>query len=130
MTGPSSLFSFLGTWELSREICHADGRIDRLQGSCAFTRSGPHLLQDEWGLLETSAGQFRATRRYVWKEAEGQLNVFFQDMRPFHSVQLGVERPETIHLCAPDRYAVVYDFTRWPNWFTCLLYTSPSPRDA
>ncbi len=126
MNGPTSLFSFVGVWDLSREIRHADGRIDRLTGKCKFTRSGPQLLQDEWGWLETASGRFRATRRYVWKEAESQLNVYFKDMRPFHNVPLGVERPEAIHLCPPDRYEVAYDFSDWPVWGTVWTVEGPS----
>ena len=46
----------------------------------------------------------------------GFLNVYFADMRPFHSVPLGVEAPEAVHLCPPDRYQVTYDFGAWPGW--------------
>ena len=46
-------------------------------------------------------------------------------MRPFHSVQLGVEHPETVHLCPPDRYAVVYDFGGWPKWSTVWTVEGP-----
>lgn len=128
VSGPASLFSFVGRWSLTREIRHADGRIDRMTGTCTFARSGPQVLQDEEGWLETGSGRFRASRRYVWKEARGQLNVHFADMRPFHSIPLGVLRPETVHLCAPDRYQVAYDFANWPVW--CSVWTVEGPRKA
>lgn len=84
------------------------------------------LVQDETGHLETAGGRFEATRRYVWTENNGQLDVYFDDMRPFHSVPLGAERPETVHLCPPDRYHVAYDFSAWPAWKA--VWTVEGPR--
>ena len=126
--GPGSLWALVGAWSLAREICHSDGRIDRFNGNCRFTRSGPRLLQDEDGWLETSEGRFQATRRYVWAEADGRLDVHFDDMRPFHSIPLGASHPETVHLCPPDRYQVTYDFSEWPRWTT--TWTVEGPRKA
>ncbi len=106
----------VGDWSLSRRIVHGDGREDRFEGRCVFSKSGPRLIQYESGVLETAEGRFEGTRRYVWTEGAGQLQVHFEDMRPFHSVPLGVQRPEATYLCPPDRYGVSYDFTRWPDW--------------
>ena len=124
--GPGSLWALVGVWSLEREIRHGDGRIDRFSGTCKFTRSGPQLLQDEAGWLETAEGRFQGARRYVWKEAKGRLDVHFDDMRPFHSIPLGVARPETVHLCPPDRYQVAYDFSAWPHWSS--VWTVAGPR--
>lgn len=99
-----------------------------MQGTCTFTRSGPRLIQDERGFLETGEGRFEATRRYVWTEAQGRLDVHFDDMRPFHSIPLGVARPETTYLCPPDRYSVSYDFSRWPDWQS--TWTVEGPRKS
>ncbi len=126
--GPSSLWSFAGAWALERVIRHGDGRTDRLSGTCRFTRSGPRLLQDEDGWLETAEGRFQATRRYIRAEAGGRLDVHFDDMRPFHSIPLGEERPETVHLCPPDRYQVAYEFSDWPVWRT--IWTVEGPRKS
>ena len=126
--GPRSLWALAGNWMLWREIRHADGRVDRLEGACTFTRSGPRLLQDETGWLETAQGRFQATRRYVWAEAQGRLDVHFEDMRPFHTIPLGEDQPETVHLCPPDRYQVAYDFTDWPRWRT--LWSVEGPRKS
>ena len=126
--GPASLWAFTGAWTIEREIRHADGRADRLTGTCRFTRSGPRLLQDETGWLETAEGRFQASRRYVWAEKAGRLEVYFQDMRPFHSIPIGVVRPETVHLCPPDRYEVHYDFSEWPDWRT--VWTVEGPRKS
>jgi len=116
MAGLNTLWSLAGRYRLERRIVHDDGCEDRLSGTCTFTRAGPRLIQEESGTLETAEGRFEATRRYVWTEAQGRLEVYFEDMRPFHSIPLGVHRPETTYLCPPDRYAVAYDFTGWPDW--------------
>ncbi|MEM7719536.1 MAG: DUF6314 family protein, partial [Pseudomonadota bacterium] len=123
--GPSSIWSFAGDWTLQRRIDHSDGRVDHLSGTCRFERAGPRLIQDELGWLETSTGRFQATRRYVWTEAGGRLDVFFDDMRPFHAIPLGEVRPETVHLCPPDRYHVAYDFSSWPEWRTVWSVEGP-----
>lgn len=126
MSGPSSLWAFTGDWKITREIAHAGGQMDRLTGTCRFTRTGPRLLQDEAGWLETAEGRFQASRRYVWGESNGRIEVSFADMRPFHSIPLGEACPETVHLCPPDRYHVAYDFTGWPAWRT--VWTVEGPR--
>ncbi|MEL7174839.1 MAG: DUF6314 family protein, partial [Pseudomonadota bacterium] len=114
--GPTSLWSFAGAWRLDRDIRHKDGTTDRFTGKCLFSKSGMRLVQDETGYLETAGARFEATRRYVWTETNGRLDVYFDGMRPFHSVPLGAERPETLHICPPDRYHVAYDFSTWPEW--------------
>lgn len=126
MTGLTSIDMLVGDWRLERRIVHGDGHEDRMTGLCRFTHAGPHLVQDESGTLEMATGRFQAHRRYVWTEARGRLDVQFADMRPFHSVPLGAERAETVHLCAPDRYHVAYDFTGWPAWRT--VWTVEGPR--
>lgn len=125
MIGPSSLFSFVGSWDLTREIRHEDGRVNHMTGTCTFTRSGPRLLQDEWGWLETEEGRFQASRRYIWKEAERALDVFFADMRPFHSIPLSVPRPQATHVCPPDTYRVAYEFADWPVWHATWSVSGP-----
>ena len=123
--GLTSLSRLLGDWSLSRRITHADGQEDRLEGICRFERSGPRVHQTERGILETSAGRFEATRCYVWTENAGRIDVYFDDMRPFHSITLGVLRTETTHLCPPDRYAVAYDFSAWPLWQSTWTVEGP-----
>jgi hypothetical protein len=118
MTGLASLAALEGRWSLARRIVNADGSEAALEGRAVFRRAGLRLIQEEEGWLRLPGGgaPLRATRRYVWVAGTGRLEVLFEDDRPFHSVPLGVERPETIHLCDPDRYAVAYDFTGWPAW--------------
>ena len=126
--GLTSLSRLHGRWRLSREVRHGDGRIDRLRGSCTFTRSGPRLIQDERGTLETAEGRFEAARRYVWTESNGWLHIHFADMRPFLAIPMNVARPETTYLCPPDRYAVTFDFGLWPDWQS--VWTVEGPRKS
>jgi hypothetical protein len=118
MTGLASLAALEGRWHLARRIVNADGSEAALEGTTVFRRAGLRLIQEEEGWLRLPGGgaALRATRRYLWTVDKARLDVFFEDNRPFHSVPLGVDRPEAAHFCDPDRYAVAYDFTGWPLW--------------
>lgn len=123
----TSLHGLEGCWSLKRAIHHTDGPVHRFEGEARFVPSGPKLLMDETGHLDVGQGPpLKATRRYVWEEVGGTIRVLFDDMRPFHSFPLRVARPEAVHLCPPDRYAVAYDFTNWPNWVA--VWTVEGPR--
>ncbi len=127
MPGLVSLEALEGRWRLSRVIRNADGSEAQLQGVTVFRREGDGLVQEEEGWL-TLAGQaapLRATRRYLWAEGGGGLEIRFEDGRPFHTVPLGVERPEAAHECVPDVYRVAYDFTDWPRWRAVWRVTGP-----
>ena len=116
--GLSSIWALEGDWWLTRTIVHGDGAENSFEGVAHFARSGARLIHDEDGLLEMVPGQvpLKATRRYVWSQEGGRIEVAFGDMRPFHTIATGVERPETTYLCAPDRYNVSYDFSAFPDW--------------
>ncbi|NNE80311.1 MAG: trigger factor [Silicimonas sp.] len=116
MAGLSSLWALNGEWHLSRRIVHGDGSTATLEGKAVFARSGPRLIQDETGILTLDGSELEATQRYVWERAGPLLQVYFSDMRPFHAIPLNVVAPEAVHLCAPDRYEVAYDFENWPFW--------------
>ena len=117
-TSPSGVGAFAGRWSIEREIVHFDGLNGRLTGTATIAPSGPGLYTyDETGTLTLGdAEPLHATRRYLWRTAEQAIDVSFADGSPFHRIALGAFRPETVHLCPPDRYAVTYDFTRWPLW--------------
>lgn len=125
--GLRALSSLLGTWRIERTIRHADGRVDRMAGAARFFRSGGQVVEDVTGRLVLGAGQgpLTATRRYLWREVGGRLECAFADGRPFHTVPLGVERPETTFLCPPDRYHVTYDFSRLPDWTSLWKVEGP-----
>ena len=114
--GLGSLWALEGRWSLTREVRHADGRIDRLEGEAIFQRSGPKLVQDETGLLTVGNQTLEAKQRYIWEAAGPLLNVYFADLRPFHTVALNARTHKAVHLCPPDRYEVAYDFADWPRW--------------
>jgi len=116
MVGLSALWALEGRWTLLRDIAHADGSVNHLTGEVHFQRSGARLIQDETGTLVLGDRSLKATRRYIWTEINGRLDVFFDDMRPFHSVPLKVATYQTVHQCDPDHYQVAYDFSQWPNW--------------
>lgn len=126
-SGLSSLTALAGRWRLSRIIRHRAGQEARLEGQTRFAWKGRQLCQDETGLLTIGSGPaLKATRRYVWRQRGGLLEVFFDDGRPFHTVPVGAIFHETVHLCAPDRYAVAYDFSDWPVWYS--RWTVEGPR--
>ena len=115
--GLPSLSALAGQWSLTRTIDHADGATHRFSGQSTFAWSGPRLIETQSGHLDMGAGPaLKATRRYVWTAESGRIEVLFDDMRPFHTIPLGVATPETTHLCPPDRYQVTYDFTAFPDW--------------
>jgi len=116
MSGINSLAALEGRWLLSRHILHGDGRRDFFEGEVLFRRAGLRLIQDETGTMTVGNQQFQGQRRYIWEQAQDSLRVYFDDMRPFHSIPLGTALVETVHLCDPDRYQVAYDFSDWPNW--------------
>lgn len=118
MAGPSSLWSFEGTWRLTRVIEDRAGPASgRLEGRATFRRMDPGLSYDEDGLLTLGdVTVIRARRRYLWALEDGCVAVRFEDGRAFHRFGLGQPEPEASHFCSPDLYHVSYDFTRWPIW--------------
>ncbi len=118
MAGLSALWDLEGHWTLQRRITHSDGRVDTLNGTAVFQRSDDRLLQIETGMLQVEDQKLEASQRYIWAVCDTDLQVFFADSRPFHSVALGVASPKADHFCAPDTYDVQYDFSNWPNWLS------------
>ena len=127
MPGLTALADLTGRWHLSRVITHDDGRIDRFEGEARFAWSGPRLIEDQTGTLDMGGGArpLVGTRRYVWQAEKGRIEVLFDDMRPFHTIPLNVAHPEPTHLCAPDRYAVAYDFSTFPDWTAAWTVEGP-----
>ena len=108
--------AFLGAWRIAREIEDRRGPDGRFEGRAIISEVAPgEWLYHETGRLSFGAGQgFDAERRYLWRPAGAMIDVFFDDGRPFHRIDLagGADR----HHCAPDIYDVRYDFRDWPFW--------------
>lgn len=113
------LADFTGTWTLIREI--EDRRIGTdgtLSGQVTIRGTATDCTYDETGLLRLGSAQpLTATRRYIWVEPGPEtIEVRFADGRFFHRIDLRHPAAQAAHACAPDRYAVRYDFTAWPLW--------------
>ncbi|GAA3872758.1 DUF6314 family protein [Celeribacter arenosi] len=112
-----TLDDFEGHWTISRHIEDARARqTGTLTGTCTFTRTDTGLLQTETGTLTLAGTSFEATRRYLWHSDGDLIAVHFDDGRFFHHVDPAATNPTAGHDCAPDRYDVTYDFSRWPMW--------------
>lgn len=113
------LDQFEGTWRLERQIEDRKSGIEgHLQGQATMTATEPGVLEyEEKGeLVYGEQAPMAAERRYTWRAGEGEINVFFEDGRPFHTIALDRLMPDDNHHCDPDFYHVSYDFTDWPVW--------------
>ncbi|TMV92352.1 trigger factor [Thioclava sp. BHET1] len=109
------LSDFLGDWDLTRTISHADGTHAQFSGQAVFTPQSSGLLYRETGVLVLPGGYtMQAERRYRWHAEAGGIAVSFEDGRPFHRFDLAT--PRAAHWCDPDSYTVDYDFLDWPAW--------------
>lgn len=124
---PSHLRDFAGRWRLNRVIADFRGGVDvRMRGWVTFAADAGGLICDETGLLRYGDGpEVQADRRYLWRAGgPGRVDVCFEDGRFFHSFALAPEAG-AVHFCAPDRYAVRYDFSGWPVWRAVWRVTGP-----
>ncbi len=114
-----------GVWTLARVIEDARaGVTGRFEGQSVWQPDGAGLRQEETGLLHYGDGPpMQASRVYLWRQAGTGLEVLFEDGRPFHN--LHANGAEDRHLCPPDIYDVVYDFSAWPNWTQRWHVTGP-----
>jgi len=123
----TSLADFRGLWTLTRRIedAHA-GEVLALTGTTRFSDDVEGLICEETGTLTRSGHPpMTATRRYLWRQSGPRIEVLFEDGRPFHGFVPG-PRAHAKHDCAPDTYAVEYDFSRWPDWHA--IWTVSGPR--
>lgn len=125
---PAGLDDFAGRWRLLRRIADARAGVEgRMEGTAEFRPLGAGLLCEERGLLSYGdSAPMQAVRRYLWHaDGPGRIAVSFEDGRPFHGFVLGAAA-EAVHDCAPDRYRVAYDFSRWPRgWRAVWTVTGP-----
>ena len=99
---------FKGHWTFTREITHANGQIDLVDGSVGFTPRGAGLIYDELGVLRIGSREFRTERRYFWTLRDDEIIVEFEDGRFFH--KFSMSKTSSHHLCLPDDYWVDYKF--------------------
>ncbi len=115
------LGAFAGHWRIERRIDDLRaGAEGRLSGEAWFRPVPGGLDYAETGILTLgTAPPMTASRAYRWREGAGEMiEVRFQDGRFFHRFQADDPTPAAEHSCDPDRYAVRYDFRRWPEWRT------------
>ncbi len=120
------LDDFLGQWRLERIIDdRRAGERGRFDGTARITGDGVRAAYDETGLLRLPGRPpLTATRRYLWSAGAAGLEIAFADGRPFHHVPAA--GGAAAHDCPPDRYAVVYDFSAWPDWTAVWTVTGPA----
>jgi hypothetical protein len=107
-----SLKDFEGTWNVTRQIAHADGTRAHFAGEAVWMLEGEGMKYEETGTLWIGeCAPIIATRRYFWTP---DLAVLFDDGRFFHSVPPAGGR--TSHWCPPDQYEGRYDFDLWPEF--------------
>ncbi|MBD3624394.1 MAG: hypothetical protein HUJ24_03245 [Rhodobacteraceae bacterium] len=123
----TSLADFRGLWTLTRRIEDARaGEVLHLTGTATFIEDPHGLICDEKGaLVREGHPPMTATRRYLWRQDGRLIRVLFADGRPFHAFVPG-PRAKAEHDCAPDTYAVEYDFSDWPDWRA--VWTVGGPR--
>ena len=134
------LQDFQGSWTISRHILDARAhQTATLTGTCTFTPTDTPtdtktdtktdtptaLLQTETGILTLAGAAYEATRRYLWHADGARIAVHFDDGRFFHHLDPATTHPTARHDCAPDHYAVTYDFSRWPTWQSRWHVTGP-----
>lgn len=118
-----------GHWQITRTI--EDRRADltgAFEGEATWSPDAEGLIQTEAGTLRYgNAAPMQATRRYLWRDQDGALRVFFEDGRAFHTVPL--EGEEALHDCPPDTYKVRYSFPA-PDRFTTRWHVTGPRKDA
>ena len=121
------LADFEGRWLFRRRVLDAEGRVTaRVAGELLFTPGAGGLVADEVGEMHLPGRPpMRTSRRVLWRQPGGPMELSFADGRPFHSFDADNPRPAARHDCAPDLYLVEYDFTAWPAWRSIWRVTGP-----
>lgn len=112
------LEDFQGRWAIRREIRdNLSNQQGKFVGIAEFSVMDDGLLYIEQGKLALGdAAEVNAERCYHWRGSEAEIEVLFEDGRPFHRFNLRRTMPDARHLCGADMYNVTYDFGDWPNW--------------
>lgn len=122
-----TLHDFLGTWRIERAIEDRLGLPGRFTGLARLAPEDEGLRYREEGILRLGDGPPMAAHRdYLWRWADGQVEVLFADGRPFHAFRPEGRAPGTDHPCGRDLYCVTYDLTAWPRWTAEWTVTGPA----
>jgi len=119
---------FLGAWSLSRRIDdRLSGQTGVFEGTAQFTPQGDNGAHyAERGMLRLGdAPAMAAEREYFWDFRTDRIAVTFSDGREFIVFRPKGRDAEAVHLCDPDVYRVVHDFTGWPRWQAIWTVTGP-----
>ena len=119
---------FLGEWTLSRRIddllTEQSGVFEGMARFSPVETTG--AVYEESGLLRLGdAPPMTAERRYLWDFGEEAVTVRHADGRDFFSFAPGGRGAEIVHVCDPDIYRVIHDFTAWPRWQAIWTVTGP-----
>lgn len=116
MTDAFTLDQFEGRWRTARRIRHDDGTVARAEGTLDLTPDAQGLAWHETGRMRMNMHTFHFERRYLWRQSGDGIEVLFDDGHPFH--RFAPKATATGHLCAPDRYRVIYTFDLPNAWST------------
>jgi hypothetical protein len=95
----------------------------QFKGQCRIAGGWYH---ETGHLILAHSPALTSSRRYRWHPgAGGGIDIFFEDDRFFHHINLAQSSPTAHHLCPPDEYHVTYDFARWPDWTADWQVTGP-----
>lgn len=112
---------FAGSWHIQRTI------EDRLSDK-SFSHNGTASLVAggfEGGMIYREVGELgfgdsegalEATHLFLWKPHPRGIEIFLQDGKLFHLMQMDRLMPDSEHFNTPDMYYIIYDFSQWPSW--------------
>ena len=120
---------FLGQWQVSRVIEDAlTYKTATFSGRAEISDQGDCWLYAEAGHLQMQGAKpMVAERRYLWRAQECSVDIFFEDGRFFHRLELQATA-QAAHWCDPDQYDVAYDFSDWPRWRSTWSVVGPKKK--
>jgi len=118
-----------GAWNFQRVI----SGFGTVQGTAIFRKltEANTLAYREEGILTALNGQInKVYREYIYRYDNGQISVYFEDKRPFHTLQFTQNdfplSASAGHLCKCDMYDGVYTFFSEKNFK--LYYSVKGPK--
>lgn len=129
LASPSLREFLLGRWSVNRTLEDlASGATGTFTGTATFTEHDDDaLLHREQGTLAwASHAPSTATRTLIWRPtSHDTADVFFEDGRFFHSLNLGEGTDTPEHLCSPDIYRGAFSIDGSDEWTYAWRVTGP-----